>query len=452
MGKKRWTSFFVSLALAVSVTAGCSSSSEPAASDQGGQSGGSDRSEPVTIKFHADGISFKKEDLDPIIAKFQEKNPDILVEFVPLNEANAADNVKKIDLLSASGEQLDAILLPDDRSYAQRAANGLLEPLNGLMEKEGLNYGEEYKIDTSIEGQYYGLPGTFRQWFVILNKDHLDEANLPVPTEWTWDEYLEYAKKMTKGEGATKRYGTYFHNWIDYFLLGLWNQPEKNDLVLADHTVNLDHPGVRKSMEIRYQAELVDKSATPYVDIISQKLTYRPLYFNQQASMMPIGSWMIGEVGGGDEFTASFKTVFAPMPKNNKEDPNGYSFMNANYVGVVSTSKHKEEAYKFLRFFTTEGIPMMKKYLSSWKKEDTAAAIDELIQASKNPEMVDKESLMYTLNNSKPITRQMPVAYTEEINKAYSEEFELMLLGKQDIDKSLANAAEKIEKIVAANK
>ncbi|WP_159881500.1 ABC transporter substrate-binding protein [Paenibacillus puerhi] len=449
MNKLRWSSF-VSLVLAVSVAAGCSQ--EPAPSSGTPSADGGAEGKPVKIKFHADGISFKKEDLDPIIAKFQEKNPGIQVEFVPLNEASAADNVKKIDLLSASGEQLDAILLPDDRSYAQRAANGLLEPLNELMKKEGLNYGDTYKIDTSIDNNYYGFPGTFRQWFVILNKAHLDEANLPVPKEWTWDEYLEYAKKLTKGEGATKRYGTYFHNWVDYFMLGLWNQPEKNDLVLADHTVNVDNPGVKKSLQIRHQAELIDKSATPYADIISQKLTYRPLYFNQQASMMPIGSWMIGEVGGGSEFTASFKTVFAPMPKNKKEDPNGYSIMSANYVGVVSTSKHKEEAYKFLRFFTTEGIPMMKKYLSSWKKEDTAAALDALINSSKNPEMVDKESLLETLNNSKSITRQMPVSYTEEINKAYSAEFELMLLGKQDVDTAQANSLEKIKKIVSANK
>src|SRR5690606_17045507 len=115
---------------------------------------------------------------------------------------------------------------------------------------------------------------------------------------------------LTQGEGASKRYGTYFHTWIDYFVLGLWNQPTNNDLVLADGTVNLDHPGVRKSFEIRYQAEMIDKSVTPYSEIISQKLTYRPLYFNGSASMMPIGSWMIGEAGGTDEFPATFTTAF----------------------------------------------------------------------------------------------------------------------------------------------
>lgn len=446
----------LTLVLTASLFLGCSSNanngSANGSADDNARGDAKSSEEQVTIKFHADGISFKNEDLAPIIAKFEGLNPNIKVEFIPLNEASAADNVKKIDLLSASGEQLDAILLPDDRSYSQRAANGMLEPLDTFMKAEGLSYDEEYKISTEIDGSYYGLPGTFRQWFVIMNKDHLDAANLPVPTDWTWDEYLDYAKQLTQGEGASKRYGTYFHTWIDFFVLGLWNQPTDNDLVLADGTVNMDHPGVRKSMEIRHQAESVDQSATPYADIISQKLSYRPLYFNGQASMMPMGSWMIGEVGGTEEFPASFKTAFAPMPKNNEGDEDGYTYMNANYVGVVSTSKHKEEAYKFLRFFTTEGIPMMKKYLSSWKKEDTAASLEALISASKTPEMVDNESLLYTLNNSRAINRTIPLPYIGEVNNAYLAEFELLLLGDQDIDETLANAKEKIQAIVDANK
>lgn len=74
MKKKKWAPL-VSLALAVSLVAGCSSTpSEPAESPV---SGSPKTADAVTIKFYADGISFKKEDLDPVIAKFQEKNPGI---------------------------------------------------------------------------------------------------------------------------------------------------------------------------------------------------------------------------------------------------------------------------------------------------------------------------------------------------------------------------------------
>jgi multiple sugar transport system substrate-binding protein len=456
---KKTTALMMSLVLAFGLAAcgggnGDKSGGNAPQASGGGDSGGSAQN-PVTVRFHAQAVSFSKEMMDPVIAKFEEKYPGIKVEFVPMTEPTADEVLKKIDLLAASGEPLDVILIHDERSYAQRAANGMLEPLNKYIEQEGFKFTDEYKTDTQINGTYYALPGTFNQWFVIINKKHLDEEGLPVPTvDWTWDDYMEYAKKMTKGEGASKRYGTYWHTWPDFLLLALWNQPKenKNDLVLPDYTVNLDHPGVRKSIEIRYRTEVVDKSAVPYADVISQQMTYRPLYFGEKFSMMPIGSWMIKEVGGSDQFPATFKTVFAPIPRNSKSDPTGVAMSSSNYVAMASTSKNKDAAYKFMRYFTTEGLMEMQQYTTSWKKEDTPKLVDALISTSKNPEMVDKESLLYVLNNTKPTTLPTPHPFQSEVYKMYQEEVEKVLLGQQDIDKAIAQAKERITKLVESNK
>lgn len=284
-----------------------------------------------------------------------------------------------------------------------------------------------------------------------MNKKHLDEAGLEVPTvDWTWDDYLEYAKILTKGEGASKRYGTYFHTWPDYFLLGMWNQPGKNDIVWTDGSLNMDHPGVRKSLEIRLQAEMVDQSAVPYADTISQKLTYRPLYFNEQISMMAIGSWMIGEVGGTDTFPATFETVFAPIPRNEETDPVGHAMASSNYLVLSSTSKHKEEAYKFMRFFSTEGLSIMKKYITSWKHEDPSI-LEAIVGASHNPEFVDMESLHYVLSNTKAVSLPPALPFQSQVYQVYQEEVEKMLLGAQDIDTTIEVSKERLQKLVDEN-
>ena len=49
----------------------------------------------------------------------------------------------------------------------------------------------------------------------MMNKGHLDEAGLEIPTEWTWDEYRDYAKKMTTDE----HYGSYLHTWQRHILI-----------------------------------------------------------------------------------------------------------------------------------------------------------------------------------------------------------------------------------------
>ncbi len=39
----------------------------------------------------------------------------------------------------------------------------------------------------------------------MINKDHLDEAGLEVPPlDWTWEDYREYSKALTQGEGKDK--------------------------------------------------------------------------------------------------------------------------------------------------------------------------------------------------------------------------------------------------------
>lgn len=452
--RRRSTVLFLTLIFIVATISACggqgtennNQENEPAASE--------DRSsaEEVTIRFHAQEVTFSDQMMEPVIAAFEEKNPGIKIEYHAMTEPSAEEVHKKIDLLAASGEPLDVFLLADQRTYAQRIANGMLEPLNDMIEAEGFNFDEEYKTDTSVDGTYYGLPGTFNQWFVIINKNHLEEAGLPVPTiEWTWDDYLDYAKKMTEGEGASKRYGTYFHTWPDYFLLGLWNQKENNDLVLPDYTVNVDHPGVKKSLEIRVQAE-EDQSAVPYADSIAQNMDYRSLYFNEQISLMPIGSWMIGEVGGTDQYEANFETVFAPIPRNSESDTAGQAMTSSNYLVMASTSEHKEEAYQFMRFMSTEGLEMMNQYTTSWAKEDTSQIVDSIISKSGNPEMVDQESLLYVLDNTKPVTLPPSHPFQEEVYKLYQDEVELLLLGEQSLEDTLNNAEEKLQELVDANK
>ena len=44
-------------------------------------------------------------------------------------------------------------------------------------------------IIRTVNDKYYGLPMKINTNLVMMNKDHLDEAGLEIPTEWTWDDY-----------------------------------------------------------------------------------------------------------------------------------------------------------------------------------------------------------------------------------------------------------------------
>ncbi|SFK79006.1 multiple sugar transport system substrate-binding protein [Paenibacillus sp. 1_12] len=406
--------------------------------------------EKVTLKFHF----WYNEDQDNwknVYKEFEKKYPNIKIESVTAGDNNSIEYLKKLDLAAASSDQIDVMMFSAPQYYSQRAAINMLEPLNSYIAKDGYKVQDEYYIDPSIGDKIYALPAKKATFFVMMNKNQLDEAGLTVPKEWTWDEFLDYSKKLTKGEGANKRYGTYFHTFPLMTQVAQINQMDNYFLYKADgKTLNIDNPLIKRSLDIRRQAEIVDKSATPYSETISQKLNYRPLYFNEKVSMILTGDYMIPEAGGTDKVPANFKTVFAPYPKVNKNDPTT-TLSGGDLMSVYAKSKHKEEAYQFVRWYTTEGIQLQAKYIPSWKKADVNKTIDSLIASSKTPDKVDKESLLNVMKNSIPQKFNIPAPYSDEVDKAYVKEVERFLLGEVDADTAIKNASQKVQEVIKNN-
>ncbi|MCA0756725.1 extracellular solute-binding protein [Paenibacillus sp. N4] len=428
----------------------------PAATNSGQEAEG----EPVTIKLHTFGNEANY-NWTKTIAAFEEKNPDINVDVIVLSEkGDTQEAIQKLDLAASSNEQMDVLMFSDPASYAQRVGLGMVAKLDDFIAAEGYKVNEDYKVDTTLNGSVYALPGKFNPWYVLLNKTHLKEAGLEVPTDWTWDDFTTYAKKLTTGDGASKRYGTYFHGpqnggWMEFLKLALANQAEESDFLKADGTSNLDNPLFRKTLELRLQMEKTDKSATPYTDMISQKLHYRNQFFNQAASMIMIGSWMNTELGGTDQFPLNFEVAVAPIPKNDAADEGGYTMVTTDYVAVAENSKNKEAAYKFVRWYTTEGQIAQAKNIPAWNGvEDSQmeSIIDTILAGTKNPEKVDKASLLNVLSNAKSSKIIPPVTYQSEMYKVINEEYEKLIYEQQDIDQTIDSLQERVQQIIDANK
>ncbi len=453
MKKRKWLSVLVGASLAVSLTA-CGSNGgntgSPSTSPEGSaKPGDKPAGEEVVLKLSTWQTN-EKAKWDVIIPEFEKANPGIKVELDLLNEkGDSVAAMQRLDLMAASKDQLDIIELPYT-NYSQRADIGLLEPLEGFIEKDGYKYEEEYLVDTKVNDKIYALPSSMQRWFVLLNKEMLDEANLPVPTDWTWTEFVEYAQKLTKGEGASKRYGAYLHNWPDYFQLQLMSKPTDNTFLKADGTSNAKDPLFQANLEMMKKMMYTDKSVNVYEDIISQKLAYRNQYFNKLAAMLPMGDWMVAESGGTDAIPATFETAFAPLPKLDGESKH-YSPVQPTYMSVAAKSKNKEAAYKFVRWYTTEGLEIGGRVFSGWAKSDTKKLVDTIVSNSKDPSKINVESLKYTMENTLPGTFPVPAKYADEAKNSVIPEAELFILDKQDINKTIENIDKKITDIVKNN-
>lgn len=426
-------------------------SSDPVTSD----SSSSSDQEEVIIKFHTHGNEASY-NWSETLAAFETDYPHIKVELIILSEkGDTNEALQKLDLAAASGEQLDVLMFSDPASYAERVNAGMVAPIDDFIAEDGYLVPEEYKVDTQIDGQYYALPGKFNPWYVLINKDHLNEAGLPLPEEWTWDEFVDYAKQLTTGE----RYGTFFHGpqnggWMEYMNLALASKADNSTFIKEDGTANFEDPMFRKTLEIRVQMEKEDKSATPYTDIFSQDLHYRNQFFNQDASMLLIGSWMNTELGGTDQFPLEFEVGVAPYPANADSGETGYTPVTTDYMAVAANSELKEEAYTFIRWYTTEGQLIQGKNIPSWNEvseNEFATIIDTVLEDTNNPEKVDKDSLINVLTNAQSSKLTPPVSGQAEIYQLVNDEYEKLIYDQQDIDTTIRVLQEKATEIIERN-
>ena len=436
---KKWRLLSLVTLIAMLVLAACG----------GGEKGSDDTStgsdeEEITLKF----VHWINEDVgkwEPVIEKYEAENPGIKIESIPLVDNMAAlDYYKQLDLMASAGEKLDLILFNNPNELAKRIDAGLVAPIDEFLDAEGIDINEVYNNSYApVNGEYYGLPMKNITGLVMMNKSHLDEAGLEVPTEWTWDEYREYAKAMTTDE----HYGSYLHIWHElYSGLKLVSKPEETLLLKEDGSSNADDPLLSASLELRYQLEQEDKSSVPYFEIFSQKLDYRQQIFSQEVSMIPTLSFMITEWG---QFSPDFEVVWAPWPQNEKGA--NFAQMSGDLLTVSKTSDHQQEAYDFMRWMSTEGIVEQGVWTPSWKDADLDTVLDHLVSGTEKPDAIHMESLKHALTSVQPNITFAPAPYITEVHAEFGAEAEMYLLGEQDLDTTMENIQDRVQAVVDAN-
>lgn len=441
---KRKSTVILFFGLTLLILAACggneeSSGNEEASSDPSK----SETEEEITLKF----IHWINEDVahwEELIDVYEEENPGINIESEALVEnMNFMDYLKQLDLIASAGEKFDVMMFANPQDFVKRIDSGMIAPINSFMEDEGIKINEVYNNTyPAYQDQHYGLPMKSNPYVVMLNKDHLEEAGLEIPAEWTWEDYRDYAKQLTTED----RYGSFLWNNLNS-LHKMMSKPENTTLFLEDGSPNTDDPVLRESLEFRYQLEQEDKSSVPMEDMLSQQLDYRQQFFTESVSMVPIGSYMITEWG---QFTPDFEIAWAPWPKN-EEDGEAYTVNLGDVVAISESSEHKQAAYDFIRWLSTEGISQQGIWLPSWGEADLTSVLENLVQSTPVPEANDLESLEKAITSVTASKMIIPPVYQTEAYTEYQAEMELYLLGEQDLDTTIENIKKRVQQVVDAN-
>lgn len=230
-----------------------------------------------------------------------------------------------INTLLASGE-IDVLhSFGLNYTYA-RWEDGVFLDITDKLAADGIDMVENWGTEVyQYNGRYYSIPCGGLQYYVVINKTAWDEAGLgEIPTEWTWDEYIEACRKMTKtNEDGSIRYGGSSYFSINTILY-CGAQVNGGDLYFsADNAKsNYSDPVVLKAFERELNAELEEKIWFPLKTYRDEGIKdYQTFLSGQVASTVTCN---VVRFVDDVEFdgTRDFITAFAPFPTEEKGQTN----------------------------------------------------------------------------------------------------------------------------------
>lgn len=384
---------------------------------------------------------------EKVAEAYEALHPDVDVQFEYIGDMNSNDYMTTVDIMIMGGEPMDIVMTSNFPTHAQRADSGAYINLDPYFEAEGTTFEDCYNTTFRVNGGVYGIAGEMKYNLVLINKDALDAAGLPVPPlDWTWDDYKAYAEALTHGEGASKVYGSYFHSWGNQNLLGVGSAKTGSTYFKDDKSPIFDDPAFVDFIQYRKALENEGVS-TPLADVKALNMNYRDQFFRGQIIMLPMGTFMLSDIGN-EKYSPEFVTTFARIPMWNSDDPH-YNVADGTFFSIPRTSTHPEAAFDFLRFWTTEGVAIKGMFISNEKGADRMESVNAIINGF--TDKLDVEALTAIMGDPEWVESfpDFCPPYQTEIDTALTEETDMYLLGSQSLDQTVSNLMTRSNAIIA---
>lgn len=422
---------------------------DAAGSGQSAETQAEAQGEPVILRF----VSWQSNHAaanQAVADAYHEEHPNVTVEFEYLGDMNSNDYLTKTDIMLMGGEAMDIVMTPGFAQFATRADSGSYLSLDPYFEETGSSAEDEFNVVVRINDEVYGIPAEMKYNMVLINKDLLDEAGLAVPdVDWTWDDYRDYAIKLTSGSGADTVYGSYFHSWGSCNLYGLGSAKEGSSYFNEDETLTFDNPYFAEFLQYRYDLENKDKASTPLADVKALNMNYRDQFFNGKIAMLPMGTFMLSDIGN-EKYQHDFVTTFARMPLWEKDDEH-YNTAAGNIFSVAKTSEHPKEAFEFLKYWCKEGVTIKGMFVSNEKDADKMESINQIVKDF--TDLVDMDALMNIMQDEKWVDsyETFTPTYQSEIDSILTEETDKYLLGSQSLEDTVQKLMDRGNEVIAEN-
>ncbi|WP_313998096.1 sugar ABC transporter substrate-binding protein [uncultured Paenibacillus sp.] len=332
-------------ALAVGLLSACGSKDAEGNANGASSNAGGNEGKTITIAAEAGGpyTEFYKK-LAPEFTKQTGTN----VQFQEIPHDNMYE---RLVTEAAAGTGAIDIFQTDQPWIAQFAKQGFLEPLDDrLTEEEKKEFAPSALEAVSYEGKIYGLPYLVHTPILYYRTDLFEKAGLTKAPE-TWDEFREYAKKLTdnaNGISGTivegKQSGEPVTHLMDRFL-------QAGGKVLDGDKVVVDSPENLNAFKFLTGIQLEDKSS-PAGAVSYDNADAHNMFMQGKVAMIMNWPYMYTLANDPAQSKVAGKFAVAPQPAGAEKTSAIWSWGH----GISSSSKNKDAAMEFVKWATSQQV------------------------------------------------------------------------------------------------
>jgi multiple sugar transport system substrate-binding protein len=387
----------------------------------------------VKLSFMGWGNEQERGLYEKMLKGFEAKNPGYKVNYIYVPK----DYDTKLKTM-LTGNTLPDVFWVDGTVVPDYAKTGKLEPLNEIVRLNSLD--EDFVPGLLDYGKYdgiqYTIPKDWEPYMMYINVGLFKKAGVPVPTgEWTMDEFMDIAKKMTvQKDGQISQYGVGLETWW-----GPWSVFAGNEggVWFKDGKANFSDPKVVKGLQRMYNLFQTNKSAPSPSSLQQSGMGQSQMFETGKVAMYASGRWMVPTF----RQTASFEWTAVEMPK-------GETRINPLFSGTLAISKDskdKEGAAKLLTYvLSKEGLkdviglglamPNKTKYIDDPEMVNAPPAVEPF-----------KATAQY-LDTKIQLAATQSGHFSELINKYVQPELDSAFNGKQTIQEAVKKIDAKANK------
>lgn len=340
------------------------------------------------------------DDLEAMIAAFEEQNPNIQIESqaVPFNQS-----LDQLLVMSLGGTPPD-VSMAHVTWVAPLAEAGVLAPLDDLLPNQD-DYYEAGIQGKTFDGHLWAAPWAPSPIIIYYNTDLLAQAGFDEPPA-TWDEMIDMSYAVAE-LGVDEEGNTIYGNGISsapiagagYFFLP-WIWAHGGEYLDADGNIAIDSPETVAAFE-EVQQLFEDGVVPSGVEIRD----LRNLFAQGQVGFHWDGEFGVPIFAGlsplGEEFADHYGIMQVPSDTPGEAGPT--IFIEHTLV-VYEDSPHKEEAIKFVDFLTgPEGMAIYNEHGGA--KLPARASVAE-IDFYDRPENAFMQPFIEAMDSARPLPAQ----------------------------------------------